>query len=112
MSSRFRWLPAVVALCIAPFAAIAQQPSASSGAHASASSRQASPGDSVWVVVYEVRPDKRRDYEGFVTRFWRTGLDSGAPHDPTVLSAFRHTRVPYPARMNPDSTWSYMVRPQ
>lgn len=65
-------------------------------------------GDSVWVVTYKIRPDKRAQYEGFVTRFWKTGLDYGTRQDARVLAAFKKTRVLYPNRTNDDSTSTYM----
>lgn len=83
-------------------------PAAAAPASATAAmAAMAAPGDTVWVVAYKVRPAMRAQYEGFVTRFWRTGLDYGAQHDPLVLSTFRHTRVLYPNRMNADSTYTY-----
>ncbi|GAC1648204.1 MAG: hypothetical protein NVS4B3_03380 [Gemmatimonadaceae bacterium] len=68
----------------------------------------AAAGDTVWVVANTVRAEKRNDYEGFVTRLWRAGLDYGAKQDPTVLATFQNTRVLYPNRMNRDSTYTYM----
>jgi ketosteroid isomerase-like protein len=79
-----------------------------SGAASGSRMGAAAPGDTVWVAVYSVRPDKRSQYEGFITRFWHAGLDYGARRDASSLRAFRHTRVLYPNRMNRDSTYSYM----
>lgn len=65
-------------------------------------------GDTVWVASYKVRPDRRTKFEGFVTRFWQTGLDYGARRDSMTLATFQHTRVLYPTRRNADGSYTYM----
>ena len=67
----------------------------------------ATAGDTVWVVAYKVRPDKRAQFEGFVSRFWRAGLEYGTRQDSTMVAEVRHTRVLYPTQMNSDSTYTY-----
>jgi hypothetical protein len=64
-------------------------------------------GDTVWVVTYDVKPDKRAQYERFLhTAFWPVGERLGQT-DPVIRRVFGQTRMLHPTRANPDGTFTY-----
>lgn len=67
--------------------------------------RMANEGDSVWIYVNHVKPDKRQQFEKFVTEiFWSKGeMLSGKDSE-----VFHKTRVLYPTQPERDSTYSYI----
>jgi uncharacterized protein (TIGR02246 family) len=82
--------------------------SSASGSSTSAASGQpprAAPGDSVWVILNPVRADRRSDFEEFVRVFWGAGVRAS---NAKTRESFTHTRVLYPARANPDGTYTYL----
>ncbi len=67
--------------------------------------KRAAEGDTVWVLLNHIKYDKRQQFEKFIDEtFWPKAatLDAG---DQMV---FRQTRVLYPAKMNNDSTYTYV----
>jgi hypothetical protein len=73
-----------------------------------ASRTRAGAGDTVWVLLNRVRPERREQFERFVQTVWRLGLDFGSRQDPEVGRIFRQTRVLYPTEANADSTYTYV----
>ena len=62
-------------------------------------------GDTVWVVAYSVKPEKRAQYERFVNQFlW----PSAAKLAPAEQRAFRQTRVLNPVKPEADGTFAYL----
>ncbi|GAB3869918.1 hypothetical protein GCM10028824_17760 [Hymenobacter segetis] len=65
----------------------------------------ATTGDTVWVIVNSVKPDKRAQYERFVNElFWPLAAKMSA----TDQRTFRQTRVLNAYRPETDGTYSYM----
>ncbi|WP_303310955.1 hypothetical protein [Hymenobacter sp. BT730] len=78
-------------------AAVAQQPQAPRAL--------AAPGDSVWVIVNSVKPDKRQQFEKFVNEvFWPAAKK--LPQEEQRV--FRQTRVLYSGRPEKDGTYEYV----
>lgn len=66
---------------------------------------QTMPGDTVWVVVNHVKPDKREQFERFVYElFW----PASAKLDEKAQQAFSHTRVLNPVSPEEDGTYTYV----
>lgn len=62
-------------------------------------------GDTVWVVVNPVKPEKRAQFERFVNEiFWPSGAKLGAADQ----RSFRQTRVLNAVRPEADGTYSYV----
>ncbi|ALW87141.1 hypothetical protein AUC43_00070 [Hymenobacter sedentarius] len=62
-------------------------------------------GDTVWVIVNSVKPDKRTQYERFVNEiFWPLSSKLGAADQRT----FRQTRVLNAYRPDADGTYPYL----
>ncbi|GAC1369363.1 MAG: hypothetical protein NVS3B25_13310 [Hymenobacter sp.] len=62
-------------------------------------------GDTVWVVAYSVKPDKRAQYERFVNQFlWPSAAKLG----PADQRAFRQTRVLNPVKPEADGNYAYL----
>lgn len=71
----------------------------------SATAKSAAEGDTVWVVVNHVKPDKKAQFERFVYEiFWPSAkkLDSKAQR------AFDHTRILNAAGPEEDGTYTYV----
>ncbi|ALD21331.1 hypothetical protein [Hymenobacter sp. DG25A] len=65
----------------------------------------AAPGDSVWVIVNSVKPDKRTQFEKFVNEvFW----PAAKKLTPAEQQIFRQTRVLYSGRPEKDGTYEYV----
>lgn len=62
------------------------------------------PGQTVWVCVYDVKADKRAQYEHFVHDIFWPGAAKLAPKEQQV---FRQTRVMHPVKANPDGSYGY-----
>lgn len=66
--------------------------------------QMANPGDTVWVFVNHVKADKKEQFEKFVSGIFWPMAKKLSEQDQRV---FRQTRVLYPARPEPDGTYSY-----
>ena len=65
----------------------------------------AAEGDSVWVIVNHVKPDKREQFEQFVHEvFW----PSAQQLSPEEQRAFSSTRILHPVGPEADGTYSYI----
>jgi hypothetical protein len=67
----------------------------------------AAPGDTLWMGVNYIKPERRREYEAALAAFWGGGMQLGA-RDPLILETFRRTRVFYPVKPEPDGTYIYV----
>lgn len=66
---------------------------------------RAGKGDTVYIFVNHIKQDKRQEFEDFVTNtFW--GMSKKLPTKDQQV--FKHTRVLYPTKAEPDGTWSYI----
>ncbi|SIT93533.1 hypothetical protein SAMN05444128_3054 [Pontibacter indicus] len=62
-------------------------------------------GDTVWVVINHVKPDKREQFERFVYEiFW----PASSKLDEKAQRAFKHTRVLNPVAPEEDGTYTYV----
>lgn len=66
---------------------------------------RAATGDSVWVIVQAVKPDKRADFEQFVHTFWGAGLRSS---DARTREVFEKTRALFPSQAGADGRFTYV----
>ena len=66
---------------------------------------RATQGDTVWVLLNHIKPDKRQQFEKFINEIFWPKAKTLTPDD---LQAFRQTRVLHPAKMNEDSTYTYV----
>lgn len=65
----------------------------------------AAKGDTVWVIVNPVKPDKRAQFERFLKEiFWPMGYKLKGKDG----QVFRQTRVLFPVKPEADGTWSYI----
>lgn len=80
--------------------------SASAMAQTNHSSRQmAAQGDTVWVIINHIKPDKRQQFEQFVHEvFWPMSKKLSAEDQ----KLFRQTRVLHPIKAEADGTYSYI----
>jgi hypothetical protein len=102
--------PALAACAGAPQPATpdtaAPQRSADAAAPAAGAGRAAA-GDTVWVILNHVKPEKRAQYERFLHEvFWPGGRRVGQT-DPVVARAVARTRILHPAGPNADGTYTY-----
>src|SRR5688500_559615 len=65
----------------------------------------AKPGDSVWVIINHIKPDKRQQFEKFVHEvFW----PMASKLNDSVRLTFMQTRVLSPTAPEQDGTYSYI----
>ena len=64
----------------------------------------AAEGDTVWVILNHVKPDKRAQFERFVEEIFWAEAKRLSEADQRV---FRQTRVLYPIAPEPDGTYTY-----
>lgn len=90
-------------------------PAAATAAPAQGSAEQASArtagravaGDTVWVIINYVKPDRRADFERFLHEvFWPAGRRVGQS-DAVVARTFAQTRILHPAGPNADGSYTY-----
>ena len=77
-------------------------------ASSSSTPQRAGTGDTVHVFVNYVRADKRAQFEHFMRDMVHTALDRLARTDSTAARQLLACRSLYPARMNRDSTYTYV----
>ena len=66
----------------------------------------ATEGDTVWVIVYHVKPDKKEQFERLIYDIlWPASQNL----DESAQRAFHNTRVLNPAAQNEDGTYSYVL---
>jgi len=71
----------------------------------SGSTMRASKGDTVWVLLNQIKADKREQFEKFVHEIlWPVALKL----DPIDQKVAKQTRVLHPVEMNKDSTYTYV----
>ena len=70
----------------------------------SATRPTAKTGEEFWICAYDVKADKRPQYEKFVHTFFWPGAAKLPPKEQQI---FRQTRVMHPTKANPDGTYSY-----
>lgn len=68
---------------------------------------RAARGDTVWVILNHIRPEKRAQFERFLHEiFWPGGQRVGQA-DPVVARTFAQTRILHPTGANKDGTYTY-----
>ena len=66
---------------------------------------RAAKGDTVWVLLNNIKPDKKQQFEKFMHEtFWQ----KSASLDTDDQQVFKHTRVLHPVEMNEDGTYTYI----
>lgn len=66
---------------------------------------RATEGNTVWVLLNHVKPDKRKQFEKFIHEiFWPTAEKL----EPADQQVFRQTRVLHPVKPNEDGTYTYV----
>lgn len=71
----------------------------------SGSTLRAAKGDTVWVLLNQIKADKREQFEKFVHEIlWPVALKL----DPIDQKVAKQTRVLHPIEMNEDSTYTYV----
>lgn len=76
------------------------------GMHHEMGGKMAGMSDSVWIVLNQIKADKRADYEQWLKEFWNAGMRSS---DENVKRRFMGAHVVTPSAANPDGTWSYVI---
>jgi hypothetical protein len=66
---------------------------------------RAAKGDTVWVILNHIKPEKRNVFEKFIQEIL---MPQAAKLSPADQQAFKQVRVLYPAMMNEDSTFTYV----
>lgn len=69
---------------------------------------RAAVGDTVYVIEHVVRPDRREQFERFLTGSYWPAVRLVARTDSGAARVLRQTRVLYPARPNDDGTFTYV----
>ena len=105
MKKHFRFISVLVLLFITMFlissTSLKKQPATES----SSSLNRAAPGDTVWVLLNRIKPDKRQQFEKFIHEiFWPKAVMLPLAEQ----QAFFHTRVLHPVKMNEDSSDTYI----
>jgi hypothetical protein len=65
-------------------------------------------GDSVSIVQYHVRPQARAQFESFLRESYWPAVQQLARTDPERVRGFLQARILFPARANPDGTFTYV----
>jgi hypothetical protein len=65
-------------------------------------------GDTLWVILNHVKPDKREQVEEFLFQVLLPATEQVAETDPTKRAILDQTRMLLPLRANPDSTYTYV----
>ena len=66
------------------------------------------PGDSVWVVVHHVRPDKRVQYDSLMQNVWWPAVQKAAKKYPEYGKLVQERRRYVPTELGSDSTYTYL----
>jgi hypothetical protein len=69
---------------------------------------RAAAGDTVYLIEHVVRPDRREQFERFLTTSYWPAVRFVARTDSGAARVLRQTRVLYPARPNEDGTFTYV----
>ncbi len=65
----------------------------------------AAKGDTIWVLLNQIKPDKTQQFEKFIHEiFWQ----KSSTLDPEDQLVFKHTRILHPVKMDKDSTYTYI----
>jgi len=70
------------------------------------SSIRAAKGDTVWVVIYSIKPDKREQFENFFNVTFLPQFDKLTLNE---QRAKNQTRMLYPVKANEDGTYTYVL---
>ena len=70
--------------------------------------RTASSGESMWVVLNHVKPDKRQQFEKFAYDILLPALKATAKNDIISRKIIDQTRMLEPMRVNKDSSYTYI----
>jgi len=68
----------------------------------------ASSGESMWVVLNHVKPEKRHQFEQFVYDVLLPALEENTKSDSTSRNIIKQTRMLEPTRANKDSSYTYI----
>lgn len=91
-----RLLVLVLALTVGPWASVAAQ------------QRGTKPGDSVWVIVHHVRPDKRVQYDSLMQNVWWPAAQRAGKKYPEYGKQIKERRRYAPTELGSDSTYTYV----
>ena len=70
--------------------------------------QRAAPGDTMWVILNHVKPDKRQQFERFVEEIVKPAAEELAKSDSVWVAIMKQTRTLYPTEPNEDSTYTYI----
>ena len=70
--------------------------------------RRAGVGDTMWVILNHVKPDKIQQFERFVEEILNPAEEEVAKTDSIVMAAMNQERTLYPTGPNDDSTYTYV----
>lgn len=70
--------------------------------------QRAASGDTLWVLLNHVKPDKRQQFERFVEEIVNPAVEELAKSDSVMVAILNQTRTLYPTEPNEDSTYTYV----
>jgi hypothetical protein len=65
-------------------------------------------GDTMWVLLNDVKPDKREQFEHFVEQVLIPAVENLAATDEQQMTLLQQTRTLYPTEANEDGTYTYV----
>jgi len=71
-------------------------------------STRATEGDTVWVLLNHVKPDKKVQFEEFIEQILIPAIEKLATTDPIQVKMNRQSRLLYPFKANEDSSYTYV----
>ncbi len=70
--------------------------------------QRAAAGDTMWVLLNHVKPDKLQQFEQFVEEIVNPAVEELAKSDSAGMAVMNQTRTLYPTEPNADSTYTYV----